>query len=258
LINTYTSYQLVARDLNKAIERVEQQPTVERATAYYLENITKVTSIEEFMADDKLFRYAMKAHGLEDMTYAKAFIRKALEGGIDDEASFANQLTDSRYRDFVETFNFTTYGDTATVFTRAQQGTVDRYLRQTLEEDQGSQNEGVRLALYFERKAPELESFYGILADTALGQVVRTALGLPDSFASADIEKQVAFFEQRFQIEDFQDPEKLGNFLKRFTALWDTTNTTSSEAASISTLFSDTASYGISTNLMLTIQSMKR
>ena len=67
-------------------------------------------------------------------------------------------------------------GETATTYNRAQQPAIDKYMRQTLEENAGEQNEGVRLALYFERKAPTLTSFYEVLADPALAKVVRTAL----------------------------------------------------------------------------------
>ena len=66
----------------------------------------------------------------------------------------ANTLTDPRYLEFASTYDFDRYGSIATTFTKARQGTVDKYLRQTLEENEGAKNEGVRLALYFERKAP--------------------------------------------------------------------------------------------------------
>jgi hypothetical protein len=78
---------------------------------------------------------------------------------------------------------------------------VDKYLRQTLEEQAGDDNEGVRLALYFERKAESISNFYEVLADPALAQVVRTSLGLPDSIASADIDKQVEMIADRIDIE---------------------------------------------------------
>ena len=54
-----------------------------------------------------------------------------------------------------------------------------QHIRQTLEEEAGAKNEGVRLALYFERKASGVKSAYGILADAALLKVVQTALGIP-------------------------------------------------------------------------------
>lgn len=36
----------------------------------------------------------MKACGLEDMTYAKAFMKKVLESDLSDSSSFANSLSD--------------------------------------------------------------------------------------------------------------------------------------------------------------------
>ena len=33
-------------------------------------------SIDDFMKDTRLYNYAMKAFGLDDMAYAKAFMRK--------------------------------------------------------------------------------------------------------------------------------------------------------------------------------------
>src|SRR5690606_30175537 len=145
---------------------------------YYMENIVKVRSIDEFLADDALYSFALKAFGLADRLGDKDFIRELLEGGVDDPDSLANRQKDKRYAEFVAAFNFARYGPDATTINPALQPTVDAYLRQTLEENAGEQNEGVRLALYFERKAPDIDSFYDVLADRALAQVVRTALGL--------------------------------------------------------------------------------
>lgn len=258
MVNTYTNYQVIARDIAKSIARVESQPMVKRETEYYLANIGKVKSIEEFLADDRLYRYAMKAFGLEEMTYAKGLIKKALTEGIDEADSFANKLTDKRYREFVETFNFARFDELATTFTRAQQGTVDKYLRQTLEENAGQQDEGVRLALYFQRKASSVTSYYNILADKALTQVVRTALGLPDSFASSPIDRQVETFKKRLKIEDLSDPTRVEKFLKRFTALWDANKAVMQAQTSVSVLFGQPAEAGISTDLLFQIQQLKR
>lgn len=106
MLNTFTSYQLIAKDINKSITQISQQPVVDRDTKYYLDNITKVKSIDDFVNNDRLFKYAMKAFGLEDMDYAKAFMVKALKEGVSDPNSFANKLTDKRYADFVSAFNF--------------------------------------------------------------------------------------------------------------------------------------------------------
>ncbi|MER9329604.1 DUF1217 domain-containing protein [Mesorhizobium sp. M0488] len=372
MLSTYTSYQLIAKDIGKSIDRIEQQPTVDRDTQYYLANITKVKSIDDFVKNDRLFKYAMKAYGLENMDYAKAFMVKALKEGVSNPNSFANKLTDKRYAEFVSAFNFAAngadatiynkaqqlvtknyatqaeiagldpnssyvrsettyylanitkvksvdelmsnnrlytyalaafgldsatenkdlikqvlqggvrdpdsiankqtnpayaglasalnfeaYGATATTINSAQQPTVDKYLRQTLEEDAGETNEGVRLALYFDRKAPDITSWYDVLADTALASVVRTALGLPDSFATADIDKQAQLFEQKLDIADFSDPEKLGKFLTRFTSMYEINHPTSTAVTSISVLFAKPVTAGISTDLMMAMQKLK-
>ena len=257
MLNTYTSYQLITKDITKSLDQVEAQPVVKRDTDYYLANIANVKAIDDFVKDTRLFTYAMKAYGLGDMAYAKAFMVKALEGGVSDEDSFANKLTDKRYAEFVKAFNFVAYGETATLFPAAQQGTVDKYMRQTLEENAGETNEGVRLALYFDRKASSITNWYDVLADTALASVVRTALGLPDSFASADIDKQAQAFEQKLDIADFTDPEKLSKFLTRFTSMWEINNPTSTAQTSVSVLFAQPTTVGISTDLMMAMQKLR-
>ncbi len=206
---TYTSYQMIAGNLTTSLERVSEQPDVARETEYYLANIGNVKTIDDFFADARLYNYAIKAHGLEDMGYAKAFMRKVLTEGIDTDDAFAKQLTDSRYTDLVELLNFARNGTAATSFEKAQKGVVDKYTRQTLEQNAGEENSGVRLALYFERMAPSITNAYGLLADDALAQVTRTLLQMPDEFAASDIDKQAAAIENVIDIKDFQDPTKL-------------------------------------------------
>ncbi|MBL3684264.1 hypothetical protein F2981_09170 [Sinorhizobium meliloti] len=69
---TYTSYRLITADLTKSLERVSAQPDVARETEYYLSKIGSIKTLTHFFADSRLYNYAMKAHGLEDMAYAKA------------------------------------------------------------------------------------------------------------------------------------------------------------------------------------------
>lgn len=251
------SYQLLARDMARSIDRAAANPTVQRAGDYYLEHIGEVKSIDDFLADDKLYRYAMKAFGLEDMTYAKAFMRKALEGGIDASDSFANKLSDTRYRDFVETFNFERYGETTTVFDRTRQGAVDRYLRQTLEETAGADNEGVRLALYFERKAAKVTSAYGLMADPALLKVVQTALNIPASAGAMDIDKQAALIESRLDLADLKDPDKLAKFLTRFTSMWEIENGRAAATSPALQLIARPTEAGIGADLLMSLQGLK-
>lgn len=256
-MTTISSLRMLTSDLSASLARVGSQPSVKRATDSYLATIENVKSIDDFMSNDRVYSYVMKAFGLEDMAYAKAFIRRVLTEGIDDADSMANRLTDTRFRDLAETFNFARYGATAMTFSRTRQGVVDRYLNQTLEIEAGNSNEGVRLALYFSRKAASVTNTYSLMGDRALLKVTQIALGLSASTSALDIERQKEMIDKRLDIEDLKDPAKLEKFLTRFAVLWDIEQpqTTSS---SIVNLFTDTSSASVGIDLLQQMQNIKR
>jgi hypothetical protein len=255
VLTTSATYRLIAADLPRSLATTAAKPVVSRESAYYLENIGSVKSIDDFLKNDRLFNFAMKAFGLGDMTYAKAFMRKVLTEGVDEKNSFANKLADKRYKEFATAFNFARYDEATTTFTRTQQGTVDKYVRQALEEDAGTNNEGVRLALYFERNAGNATSAYDILADPALLQVVQTTLDLSPSTGLADIDVQAEMISKRIDVADFKDPEQLQKFLTRFTNMWEAGNP--SQPASSPLLNVQPIEIGISTSLLMSMQNLK-
>lgn len=255
MTSTLTSYRLIARDLDASLARKAAQPDVARETAYYKAHIGAVKSIDDLLGDRRLFAYAMKAHGLEDMTYAKAFMRKVLTEGVTDRGAFANRLADDRYVAFAKAFDFKTYGAGTTTLAAANADTTDAYLRQSLEAEAGSDDTGVRLALYFARKAPEVSSGYGVLADQALSQVVKTVLGLPDVSSAEGIARQAATIEARVDLASFQDPDKLERFVQRFSAIWDARNNAAS--APVLTLFADSSTPGLDAGVLLSLQRIR-
>ncbi len=254
MLTATVTYNMITRNMQSSLDRIAARPDVERESAYYLENIGDVETIDDLLNDDRLYRFAMKAHGLEDMIYAKAFMRKVLEEGSHDDKSFANQLADNRYKDFAETFDFETFGTATTATSATQQGTVDRFLRQSLEEDTGAQNEGARLALYFERKAADIETVYNILGDQALLKVVQTTFNIPEETSMMDIDQQAVMIERFLDIEDLQDSDKLSEFLNRFTATWEAKNSTSWQLSNAILVGQSTT---ISSDLLASIQNLR-
>ena len=77
---------------------------------------------------------------------------------------------------------------------------------------------------------------------------------LNPKFAEA---QQVPPDDKRLKIEDFSDPEKLGKFLTRFTSMWEMSNPTQTQQSLASVLFSQPTEFGISMDLLLTMQKMK-
>jgi hypothetical protein len=256
-LSVTASYQLIARNLERQLQITASSGPTKLETAYYAENAPKIRTLDEFLANTRVFRYAMKAFGLEELSNAKGYIRKLIEGGVTDPKSLANRTTDLRLRDFARTFDFSTYGAITMERTATKQAIVDRYVRQTLETTAGEENEGIRLALYFQRMAPTIKTAYEILADAALSKVVRTVLGLPKEFAAVDIDRQASVINGRLNVADFQDPAKLARFMTRFTASWDATEGGSSDPRLL--LFSGSGgnAASLSLDLAMTLSSLR-
>ncbi|WP_331254786.1 DUF1217 domain-containing protein [Methylobacterium currus] len=109
---------------------------------------------------------------------------------------------------------------------------VDAYLQQSLESDAGAEDTGVRLALYFARKAPTLKSGYDILSDPALTQVVNTVIGLPATSSATTndaLAARASLISRKVDFATFQDPAKVEAFARRFAAIWDAQNNTATD-----------------------------
>ncbi len=114
MMSTYQSYLFYTRNPAQTQQRTAADPTVARAQQYYQANIGKVKSVSDLVNNYQLFSYAMNAYGLQDMTYAKAFMTKVLTSDLSDPHSFVNKLSDSRYKAFAQAFQFNTSGTITT------------------------------------------------------------------------------------------------------------------------------------------------
>jgi hypothetical protein len=203
---------------------------VKRETTYYQDQIGNIRSVDDLIRDKRLVAYLTRAYELGEEQITDRFLRDVLTSDPFDPESFANEQSNTGFRDLAAAFNFTAEGglDREPALQPQTRGDIiraaDDYLRQTMEQRAGEENPGVRLALYFERKAPVIDSAFDILADKALYEVVRTALGLPLAVAQASTEAQARMIERRLKVEDLQDPKKLARFLTQFTTLYDIEN----------------------------------
>lgn len=254
MLDTALRYSMLSRDMDKTLERTANDPMNARETKYYLDNIREIGTIEEFLADDRIFNYAMKSMGMEDMSYAKGLMRKVLEEGISDPDSYANSLVDPRYKEFAEIFDFNSFGSAATSFKKTQEGTAERYVQHSLEVQEGSENNGIRLALYFERKITEIDSAFEILGDQALYEVVRTVIGMPDEMVGTDIDRQAAYIDRKLKLEDLKEPEKLDKFIRKFVLLYDAIN---GYNISPSVQLFEPAGFGIDPNTLAQMNAIK-
>ena len=191
MTTTTSGYLAVSQDLPRYQAMTAAEPAVKSATAYYQANIGSVTSIQDLVGNYRLLSFALDAYGLGDQINATALITKVLEGGVSSPNSLANTLSNPAWKAFATAFNFVGDSGASAASTNAVQTTTSNYVEQQLESDQGAQNVGVQLALYFQRVAPSVTSEYEILADPNLLEVAQTIFGLsPATSAETSIPKR--------------------------------------------------------------------
>ncbi|MBB4006982.1 DUF1217 domain-containing protein [Allorhizobium taibaishanense] len=229
---------------------------------YYQDNIVKVTSVTDLLKDRKLVDFALTANGLDATKVTDDMLKQLFSSDLTDPKSFANAQSDERYAQFVASFNFDTSGKLDKNYAKGVQNrgevqsTENLYLHQSLETEQGQSDQGVRLALYWQRQAPTITSAYDILADSALLEVFRTAYSLPSDMSNMDIDQQKKVIEKKMDLNDLKDPNKEKKFLQRFTAMYDLQNDNGSSAnAALTILGGGSSSGGISASLLESLNS---
>lgn len=215
-------------DQQKAVRAQAQKD----ATSYQ-EAIAGIDSVSELLDNRKMVDFILVAKGLDPKKVSSEFLEKIFASDLSNPKSFANTQSDPRFAEIVASFNFDSKGNVARLPMMGPQKrdqfreTQANYLQQSLEQQQGETNPGVRLALYFQRKAGEITSAYDILADKALSEVFRTTFDLPDSMAAMPIDQQAKFVDRFMKITDLSDPTKVAKLLNRFSAMYDIRNSQS-------------------------------
>ncbi|MBR0721033.1 DUF1217 domain-containing protein [Bradyrhizobium manausense] len=217
----------------------------------YQQSIGTIKSDSDLLSNRNLVDFILVAKGLEPANVSTAYLKKIFASDLNDPKSFANTESDPRFAEIAASFNFDSKGNVARLAMIGPQkrdqflATQKNYLEQSLEQQQGDTNPGVRLALYFQRMAGHVTSAYDILADKALSEVFRTTFDLPDQMASMQIDQQARIVEKYLNLKDLGDPAKVSKLLSRFSAMYDAKNA-SQTYSPVLDLFQGSSSTGIS------------
>lgn len=230
----------------------------------YQQAIAGIGSVSDLLANRPMVDFILLAKGLDPRKVSTEFLKKIFSSDLNDPKSFANTESGPRFAEIVASFNFDSKGNVARLPMMGPQKrdqfreTQANYVEQSLEQQQGDANPGVRLALYFQRKAGDITSAYDILADKALSEVFRTTFDLPDSMAAMPIDQQAKFVDRFMKIKDLSDPAKVTKLLSRFSAMYDIRNSqsTGQGQSPLLNLFQGSSS-GISDSTYLAIAKLR-
>ena len=214
---TTSTYLSIESNLARYQQMVASEPSVKTATAYYAANIGKVSSISDLVNNYRLLSYALSAYGLGDQVNNKALVTKVLEGGYTSSKALANTLSNPNWAKFAKAFDFVGSGASSISTASAVSTTEANYDEQTLESQQGQQDVGVQLALYFQRVAPTISSSYNVLGDENLLEAFQTIFGVTLN-TNGSIDTNASIVSKMMPISDLTDPTKLKQLTERFTA----------------------------------------
>ncbi len=227
----YAGWAFLNRTLEKQEEAFAQSPEIARDIAYFEQNIGKINSAEELVNDRRLLKVALGAFGLDADIDSRAFIRKILEEGTLAPDALANRLADKRYHALSSTFGF---GDLAVPANKVSDfaGKITTlYKERRFEVAIGEQDDNMRLALNLRRDLAQIAEketsantkWYEIMGQPPLRKVFETAFGLPSSFATINLDKQLDTFKERAEkafgssdISQFTDPDKQEKLIRLF------------------------------------------
>lgn len=226
----------------------DRAPQLVRDTDYFAATIGKINSAEDLVNDRRLLRVALGAFGLSDDLNSRALIRKVLSDGTTRNDALANRLSDERYRSLSRAFGFGDAGGARTADPGFADTIIAGYRARSFETAVGDQNNGFRLALNAQRDLADIAAarqgedtkWFRIMGSPPLREVMQTALGLPDSFAQLDIDRQLDTFKDRSQrqlgltsLDDLAQPAAMDQLLQRFLLLADSAASTNTSRFSI-------------------------
>lgn len=226
-------WRFLQRSYDSQLSAMKETPQFARLAAHFLEKIGQIASARELVADRQLLEVALGAFGLEGDIDNRFFVQKILEDGTSADDALANRLSDKRYRAFSDAFGFGPAAVRRTGLPLLMEKVVDRFQSQAFEVSVGEQNEDLRIALYADRELTEIASstnsettkWLSVLGLPPLRNMFETAFGLPPSFASVDLDKQIEIFQDRLkrltgsaEIGQFTDPKSREEITNQFLA----------------------------------------
>jgi len=226
LLPNLAGWQVMSRTADAEKARFLKDPEIVRELEYFKANIGKIETPADLVKNRRLLTVTLEAFGLGADVNAQGRIRKVLEEGMIDPKALANRLIDPRYKEMAEAFSFDMVGNLRLQDPKFIQTIVDKYATNKFEGAVGDNNVDLRNAMYFKRKIGSATSWYNVLADKGMFAVVKTALGLPDSFSQLDVDRQRDILESKVKLESFKDPAQIDKFAKRYLAMSATTQQT--------------------------------
>ncbi|WP_439104403.1 DUF1217 domain-containing protein [Celeribacter marinus] len=250
----YSGWAFLNRTKDAQMETFRGSADIQRDVDYFKENIGKVKTAEDLVSDRTLRKVVLGAFDLDGDIDNIYFIQKVLSDGILDDGALANKLSDTRYYDMAKAFGFD-LSVPNTVMSTFPDEIAAKFEEQQFEIAVGDQDSNMRLAMSLDRELSKIADksttdngrWYSVMGNTAVRSALETALGLPSSLGSLDLDQQLSEFREKTEryfgsteVSQFSDPDARQEMLRLFLVRADiqSSRTQYSSAANALTLLS--------------------
>lgn len=243
----YAGWAFLKRTMVSQTAALAASSEVKSDEVYFRQNIGKISTAEELVNDRRLLKVSLGAYGLSDDIDNKFFIKKVLQDGTLKSDALANKLADKQYLKMSAAFGFGDFSVPSTKISTFPDKILEAYKARQFETAVGEQDGDLRLALNLERELPAIAAksstndtkWLTIMGNTALRTVFETALGLPSSIGTLDLDQQLSAFKSKMQaqfgsddLSGFTDATAREKLTKRFLLRSELANFTQSNTGS--------------------------
>lgn len=215
--DTATAWTLLQKN-GAAIEKGYAAGTSSASDIAYFKSVAStLTSPDALLKNFRALSFVTTSFGLGSQTGQTALLKKLMTQDPTSTSSLAQQLSDNRYRNFANALSSWSPPPFSTK--AGVDSTVAGYQQQSFEDSIGQDSVALQEASYFSRNAVGITKLSQIMADKPLLDVVRTGLGIPDSFSSLNYDQQVAILKPRVDLSQFATAAGVSKMITKYLAM---------------------------------------
>jgi hypothetical protein len=222
--------QTAEANQTKDIATTAKQPQVARDIAAFNAAVASAKDPATLLKNPTVMKVLLTANGLGDQVAYTALAQKALLSNGNTTTSLVNQLSDTRWKTVVQTYDFANKGLSVLQNPKVLSTIANGYAEITWRKSLDATTPGLSSALTFRAQAATVTSALQILGDSVLRDVVTTALNIPKQIAFQPIGTQEKAITGRLDISKLKDPHFVATLTQEYLlnkASGDSTTSTS-------------------------------
>ncbi len=210
-LSSSVAWRVFMQDPQKQLDKFAKNKDVQKDLDYFKKAITKFTSVDDLLKDQRAVKILLSAYDLEDEAKnGMGRIKKVLTEDPTATGALSSRLADSRFAAMAKDLRLD-QGLTKLKSVTKQITIATNYVQSEFEQALGDQDPALREAAYFARNTSKTANVYNILGDKIIRDVVQSTLNIPAQLAIQPVETQARVITSKLKIDQFTSAVKNAN-----------------------------------------------